>query len=74
MSKGNRIQLDILDIDLEHKHRSTCTFDFIQIFDGERTTDKSIGKTTLLKLLDLLYFTPIWTIEGKGKGKSTLHF
>ena len=71
MSKGNRIQLDILDIDLEHKHRSTCTFDFIQIFDGERTTDKSIGKTTLLKLFCLLYLTTrcysssgIWTIEG----------
>jgi hypothetical protein len=41
VNKGNRIKLDILDIDLEHSR--DCAYDFIEIFDGERAADKSLG-------------------------------
>ena len=41
VSKGSRVQISLVDIDLED---SRCQFDYIEIFDGDSSASKSIGK------------------------------
>ena len=42
VSKGSRVQISLVDIDLEDSSR--CQFDYIEIFDGDSSASKSIGK------------------------------
>ena len=42
VSNGNRIELNLMDVDLEYS--SSCYYDYIEIFDGEATTDRKIGE------------------------------
>ena len=49
VSKGSRVQISLVDIDLEDSSR--CQFDYIEIFDGDSSASKSIGKNIYYKIL-----------------------
>ena len=42
VSKGSRIQLLFVDLDLERG--SDCSYDYVEILDGERLNSPSLGK------------------------------